>query len=262
MKPPVYNAAWSDEVKAIYNHDMREIWDRSLSPNIWNQYHNQLSLYAQLARGRTPLDILDVGCAQGTLALKLAEQGHRVTAMDIRQPFLDYAKSRYERGVITFLCGNALEDSPIGNFDLIYANQIIEHLVYPLEFVNRIASWLKPGGRVVLTTPNGLYFKNSLPSFSQINPTESEHLQFTADADGHFFAYLPEELVRIASAAMLTDVTVTPFESPWISGHVKVRYIHGWCPAPILAAFDKFFLRLPNIGPRIAHQLMVIGKKL
>jgi 2-polyprenyl-3-methyl-5-hydroxy-6-metoxy-1,4-benzoquinol methylase len=87
MKHPVFSDDWSAELKALYHHDMREIWDRSIAPHVWNQYHNQLEQYFAIA-GDRPLDILDVGCAQGTLAMLLAERGHRVTAVDLRPEFL------------------------------------------------------------------------------------------------------------------------------------------------------------------------------
>src|SRR6187397_3065764 len=102
MKPPVFDPTWPSDVQALYRHDVQEMWDRSIAPQIWNQYQNQLSIYCGLADGSGPLDVLDVGCAQGTLALLLAERGHRVCAMDIRQQFLDYAASRHESGAIRF----------------------------------------------------------------------------------------------------------------------------------------------------------------
>jgi len=105
--------------------------------------HNQLEQYLLLVAGQGRLEILDVGCAQGTLALLLAERGHEVWAMDIRQQFLDYAASRHEKGDVHFICANAMEVELYKRFDLIFANQIIEHLVYPLEFTRRLATFLK-----------------------------------------------------------------------------------------------------------------------
>ena len=101
MKPPVFDANWSDEIKALYRHDVQEMWDDSVNRHIWNQYHNQLRLYLELA-GIPELTgakkILDVGCAQGTLALLLAERGHDVVALDLRPGFLEYAQTRYTHG--------------------------------------------------------------------------------------------------------------------------------------------------------------------
>jgi 2-polyprenyl-6-hydroxyphenyl methylase/3-demethylubiquinone-9 3-methyltransferase len=262
MKPPVFDADWPADVKALYRHDVQEIWDRSIAPQIWNQYHNQLEIYCRLADLGRPLDILDVGCAQGTLALLLAERGHRVCAVDIRQQFLDYAASRYERGTIRFVCGNVMETMPEGPFDLIFANQIVEHLVYPVQLVARLAAALRPGGRLVVTTPNGDYVKCRLPSFAELgDPARHEHRQFTADGDGHFFAYRAAELVDIFATAGLPGARAEFFESPWISGHMKVRHLHRWLPGGALRSLDGLTLGLPLAGRRLAHQIMVMGRK-
>lgn len=262
MKPPVFDASWPSEVRALHAHDLREMWDSTIAPQVWNQYHNQLELYLAIAGEDRALDILDVGCAQGTLALLLAERGHRVCAMDIRAPFLAYAASRHERGEVRWVCGNAMETEPGGAFDLVFANQILEHLVVPVEFVRRLSGWLRPGGRLVATTPNGEYARNPLPSFSELgDPARHAHRQFTADADGHFFAYLPGELRAVFAAAGLERVRVSHFESPWISGHMKVRHIHGRVPARVLRALDRALLATPLLGRRLAHQLMAVGDK-
>lgn len=261
MKPPKFDPQWPADVQAIYRHDMEEIWDRSIAPQMWNKYHSQLDIYFALCEGKGPLYILDVGCAQATLALRLAERGHRVVAMDIRQQFLDYAASRYESGDIRFVCANAMDADLPERFDLIFANQIVEHLVYPLTLVSRLAGMLKPGGRLVMTTPNGRYFKNPLPTFKEIgDPGQHEHLQFSADGDGHFFAYLDDELVEVLATAGLGNVQVSYSETPWISGHVKFRYLHPWTPTKVLRLLDNLTLRVPLLGRRFAHQLQVMGE--
>jgi len=260
MKQPVFNPQWPDDVQAVYRHDLQEIWDPNIARHVWNQYHNQLDTYLRLAGSEDRLDILDIGCAQGTLALMLAERGHRVWAVDIRQRFLDYAASRYERGEVHFVCGNALELDIGQRFDLIFANQIVEHLVYPLELTRRIAGWLKPGGRLVMTTPNGHYVKNALPSFSDLgDASQFEERQFSADGDGHFFAYREDELKEVFVKAGLAQIQLNFFETPFISGHLKVRLVHSFVPARVLRFFDRMFLSIPTLRKRVAHQLMITG---
>jgi SAM-dependent methyltransferase len=259
VKPPVYDPGWPEDVRALYRHDLQEMWDRSVAPQIWNQYHNQLDLYLRIA-GDTPLRILDVGCAQGTLALMLAERGHTVTAIDIRPQFLAYAKSRYTKGDIQFIAANALEDELPGEHDLIFANQVIEHLVYPRQFLSRLGLLLKPGGCLVTTTPNHDYIKNHLPNYTELgDPRGWEHLQFTADGDGHFFAYSAEELQTLFESVGFAQVRTRYFESPFISGHMKLRYLHGTAPAPALQALDRLMLALPVVGRISAHQLLTTG---
>jgi 2-polyprenyl-3-methyl-5-hydroxy-6-metoxy-1,4-benzoquinol methylase len=260
VKAPVFDPDWPDEVKALYRHDMEEIWNPELTPQVWNLYHSQLELYCTLA-GEEPKDILDVGCAQGTLALILAEHGHRVTAIDIRQSFLDYAQSRYSHGDIEFICGNALEIEVVKKFDVIFANQILEHLVYPAEFTSRLSRLLKLGGLLAMSTPNGHYLKNNLPSFTALgDPKQWEHRQFFADGDGHFFAYRMAELNSMFTAAGLTGVRTVWFESPWISGHLKFRYLQKLLPYGLLKALDRVLIRAPLIGKYLSHQLLTTGQ--
>ena len=261
MKRPVRDPSWPELVQALYAHDMQEIWDASLAPHVFNRYHDELGRYIRIA-GRTPLNILDVGCAQGTLALLLAEAGHHVTAVDLRQEFLEYARSRHEKGDIRFVQGNALELNLPGPFDLVFANQILEHLVHPVELVRGLAARLKPGGRLVVTTPNGLYLKSKLPLFRELgDPAQYEDRQFFPDGDGHFFAYAPDELRDIFRDAGLVQATVCPYDSPWMTGHMKFRYLHGQWPGAFLRRFDRVLLGTPGLRWRLAFQLMACGRK-
>lgn len=260
MKPPVYNPHWSSDVQAVYKHDVQEIWDKSVAPHIWNQYHNQLDTYLRLANGHERFHILDVGCAQGTLALLLAERGHEVWALDLREQFLEYAKSRYTHGDIHFVCGNVFEAQFHVTFDVIFANQIIEHLLSPERLVAKLAEWLRRDGTLIITTPNGDYIKSKLPRFSELdNPSQFADKQFTADGDGHFFAYVEEELRDAFKAAGLVDIQVTYMESPWISGHMKIRYLHRWIPVGLLRLADRMTLSVPGLRRWMAHQILLIG---
>ncbi|MBD2187087.1 class I SAM-dependent methyltransferase [Pseudanabaena mucicola] len=263
MQPPVYNPNWDEETKALYVHDMREIWDNSIALQVWNQYHNQLDMYIDLVSQKgDKLKILDIGCAQATLALMLAEKGHEVLAVDIRSNFIDYAKSRYTHGNIDFIVGNALEMELKQDFDIVFANQIIEHLIYPNQLVERLVQFLKNGGHLIATTPNYFYIKNNLPSFSELGNVEDyEHLQFTADSDGHFFAYRNDELIKIFEEEGLKVTSSRYFESPLISGHMKLRYLHKYISYPILKLIDGFILRTPWLGRILAHQQLIIGQK-
>ncbi len=260
MKKPVYNPEWPELVKALYAHDVQEMWDPSILPHIYNMYHDELRRYIGLA-GTRPLRILDVGCAQGTLALLLAEAGHHVTAFDLRSEFLDYAKSRHEKGNIRFVQGNVLELNLSDQFDLIYANQILEHLVYPVEMVAGLMKLLVPGGRLVATTPSGHYIKSKLPLFHELgDPAQYKDRQFFPDGDGHFFAYSQAELRGIFLKAGMSEVTVTTYDTPWITGHLKFRYLHGRVPVKILRALDRITLSLPWVNRVFGYQLMVTGR--
>ncbi len=82
-----------------------------------------------------------------------------------------------------------------------------------------------------MTTPNNLYIKNNLPTFSALQPvSDYQHLQNSADGDGHFFAYRPIEMKNVFEEAGLVDVDIKCLDTPWVSGHLKFRYLHRWTP--------------------------------
>jgi len=260
MKAPVFQESWSEEVIRVYEHDLREMWDRSIAVHIYNQYQAQIELYLSLIEHDRPLRILDVGCAQATLAMLLAEKGHRVTAVDLRSEFLEYAQSRYSSGDIEFVEGDALSLKMRSRFDIIFANQIIEHLVYPERLLKGLGQRLGEDGRLIVTTPNHGYLKNPLPSWSELgDPSEFEHLQNTADGDGHFFAYKAQELVNVAKASGFVSARVRGFESPFVSGHMKFRHAHGSVPYPVLKMLDAAAIKIPFLGNALSHQLMLIA---
>ncbi|HET7434383.1 MAG TPA: methyltransferase domain-containing protein [Thermoanaerobaculia bacterium] len=260
MKRPVPDPHWPDEVQEIHRNDLREMWDRNVERHSYNAYQNQLDTYLAIVERYHAQSILDVGCAQGTLALLLGERGKRVTAVDIRPAFLEYARARHERGDVTFIAANVFDAPQLGTFDLVFGNQIIEHLVYPADFLRTLARYAKPGGVVVVTTPNHDYFRASLPAYTELgDPRQHEHKQFSAGGGDHFFAYTEEELRDAARTADLEVEEIFYFETPWISGHFFFRFLHPFAPASALRVLDRTALKL---APRkLAHQLGAVLRK-
>jgi len=95
---------------------------------------------------------LDIGCATGTLLAYLKKRGWKEKGVEVCVPAAEYARD--VRGVDVYigtLQEAGLEDS---SFDIVHASHLIEHLNQPGEFLRRVHLLLKPGGRVLLTTPN------------------------------------------------------------------------------------------------------------
>jgi hypothetical protein len=114
---------------------------------------------------------------------------------------------------------------------------------------------------MIVTTPNGRYVRSSLPSFRALgDPGRHEHRSHSADGDGHFFAYRPGELREILRAAGLAEVRVTTFETPWVSGHMKVRHLQRVTPTWLLRLCDRTLRSLPGLGSLFSHQLLARGR--
>lgn len=99
--------------------------------------------------------ILDLGCGSGYVCQKAMEQGaQRVVGIDIIKPKL--AESGKFDFQIANLDASDWHESIQGDFDLIFAFDILEHLASPFWFLSSCHQKLKANGILVLTTPNCL----------------------------------------------------------------------------------------------------------
>ena len=106
---------------------------------------------------RTPLDgksALDVGCGAGLLAEPLARLGASVTGVDASPEVIAVARDHAATMglAIDYRVGDvqALD----GQFDLVTAMEVIEHVADPAAFLKALAKRLSPSGLLVLSTPN------------------------------------------------------------------------------------------------------------
>ncbi len=106
--------------------------------------------------------LLDLGCGMGDFSLAVAEKvgTTHVSDVEIVEPRIAKARSR---GLEVFPC-NLNEPLPFegDSFDMILANQIIEHLFDTDAFIKDIFRILKPGGYAVVSTPNLAAVQNIL----------------------------------------------------------------------------------------------------
>jgi len=99
------------------------------------------------------LHVLDVGCGDGTYAIRAAQLGARVTAIDRSRAMLDAARRRAEvAGVYVNWCGGRAEELPlqIASFDLVIAVTVLCWVSDPAAAVREMARVVRPGGAVVI----------------------------------------------------------------------------------------------------------------
>ena len=106
---------------------------------------------------RTPLagkTALDVGCGAGLLAEPLARLGAKVTGVDAAPKLIAVAREHAAAmGLeIEYRAGELTELE--GQYDLVTAMEVIEHVADPATFVQALAKRLAPGGVLILSTPN------------------------------------------------------------------------------------------------------------
>ena len=109
------------------------------------------------ALGAAPLGpVLEAGCAEGHFTETLARRSSRVLALDISAVALERARRRAPRAVPVEADLMTWEPRDEAPFDAIVIGDVLYYLDRPgvsAEFAAlfpRIASWLKPGGRLLL----------------------------------------------------------------------------------------------------------------
>ena len=98
---------------------------------------------------------LDVGCGAGLLAEPLARLGAEVTGVDAAAENVAVA-SEHAAGsglAIDYRHGE-LATLGLGQFDLVTAMEVLEHVADKPLFLAELAQHLAPGGLLVLSTPN------------------------------------------------------------------------------------------------------------
>jgi 2-polyprenyl-3-methyl-5-hydroxy-6-metoxy-1,4-benzoquinol methylase len=100
-----------------------------------------------------PRDVLDVGCSSGYLAEPLSAAGARVVGIELDPDAAAVARAHCAEVLVGDVEGMALPFAPT-SFDAVVCGDLVEHLRDPGAALARLRPLLRPGGRLVLTTPN------------------------------------------------------------------------------------------------------------
>jgi 2-polyprenyl-3-methyl-5-hydroxy-6-metoxy-1,4-benzoquinol methylase len=211
-------------------HDVEELWDHAQSPHVAAAYGARMRLLSDVVTEFAPAAgrVLDVGCAQGTLGLMLAEQGFRVDLLDVRPENIAYAQARYERGAVDFHVG-LLSDAcpPSGDYDVVLCTEVIEHVPAPSELVLQLRRKVRPGGVLCMTTPNGEYLFSRLPTYGRASQTTVDESEANSlDGDAHRYLFTRDEMMTLMRGVGLQVVRHGFFLPAWLEGHLKTRYLH------------------------------------
>lgn len=101
--------------------------------------------------------ILEVGCGTGGLLVPALRSGRSIEGVDIASRWLVVARRRLtDRGLSGTLVAASAERLPWGDaqFDAVVADSLIEHLDDPKQALREWVRVLKPGGRLIIWSPN------------------------------------------------------------------------------------------------------------
>jgi 2-polyprenyl-6-hydroxyphenyl methylase / 3-demethylubiquinone-9 3-methyltransferase len=97
----------------------------------------------------------DVGCGAGLLAEPLARLGAEVTGVDAAPENIEAARGHaLLQGLAVDYRVGSVEALETGGYDLVTSLEVVEHVADVRAYVHGLAVALKPGGLLILSTPN------------------------------------------------------------------------------------------------------------
>lgn len=212
--------------------------------------------------------VLEVGVTPGHFTELLVGAGYQVTGVD-----LDPARRQalWQRLGVEVRRAN-LEREPLpfeaATFDWVVFSEVIEHLLYsPLPVLREFRRVLRPGGRMLITTPNELYLKSRLRTIvraalwlSLSTRAEFRHqmlLEGEARYTTHARTYTMGELTWLVEQAGLR-VIQRRFEAPWERVGLEPARLRSH---PLRVFAKGGFAALTAALPPTRSMLLVVGQK-
>jgi SAM-dependent methyltransferase len=209
---------------------------------------------------------LDCGCGRGNQLGFTQEQlapggGIRYTGLEWSQPLVDDARQRGLNVVQADL--NRWMPLDSGSQDCVVALSVVEHLLMPCRFLTECHRVLRPGGRLVVLTPNIATYFTALLVLAGRMPSSGPHpdsnsfaeadqfLKVSAHERGDISVDSPEHrhLVVFSYSALRRILVQTGFE-------LEASRAFGYYPLP------KFIQPLfERLDPFHSHQMVLVGRK-
>jgi len=125
--------------------------------------------------------VLDLGCGLGDFAAALAQHGAAVVGCDVAETALRLARARHP-GVEFVRSGEELPFAD-ASFDVVWAGEVLEHVQDGLGLLAEARRVLRPGGRLLLSTPGHgplrrLWLGVSRRAFERNFDPRADHVRF------------------------------------------------------------------------------------
>jgi SAM-dependent methyltransferase len=190
-------------------------------------------------------NLLDIGCSAGEWALLWKSRGWNAAGIDVNREHVALAQNA---GIDARFCDLNRDPLPFADvhFDLIFAGEVIEHLVDTDGFLSEIHRCCKPGGNVLLTTPNLASFENRIRLLFGVYP---KWLNYNFSESSHVRGYTPHVLKRQLRA----------------HGFRVVRHLGNWVPFIPQRFIDD--VKMPSLAitgdllPNLAMDIIVLASK-
>lgn len=215
-----------------------------------------------------PARILEIGTTPGTFTGILRQAGYEVAGIDLFPE--GRAKLWEQLGVDVRFCNLDEQAIPFDTdeFDAVVFSEVIEHLAgTPLKPLREMWRVLRPGGRLVISTPNQMYFKSRLKTLGDVvltRPFESfGEFERSMQLDGpqryynHSRLYTMRELRWMLQQSGF-EVALEHFGDAWERvGIERGRLLRH----PLRVGVKSALWLLTSAFPRSRSMLLIVGRK-
>ncbi len=127
--------------------------------------------------------VLDVGCGEGVFAVELLRAGAEVVAIEVAAEPLRRAREREPGLDLRLVDADGPWPVADASFDVVWAGETIEHVADTAGWLAHVRRSLRPGGRLLLSTPDHrrlqlLRLACSQRAFAAHFDPLSDHLRF------------------------------------------------------------------------------------
>lgn len=147
--------------------------------------------------------LLDVGCGGGKYLRSMRTLGWKPEGVEFNRSAVETCRVA---GLKVFQGELAEAGFPDARFDVVTARHVIEHLPAPAAFIGEIHRILKPGGLMVLMTPNSRALGRGWFGVHW----------FANDIPRHLVLFSPENLARLAERTGFEQVVLRTSSTPKI----------------------------------------------
>jgi 2-polyprenyl-6-hydroxyphenyl methylase/3-demethylubiquinone-9 3-methyltransferase len=187
--------------------------------------------YVELAAGLRDARVIDVGCGGGILSEAMARGGARVLGIDLSQAVLDVAELHALEAKLAVeyraIAAEELAAASPRSFDLVTCMEMLEHVPDPAATLAALATLVKPGGNVIVST------LNRKPMAFAVAIVGAEYIARILPRGTHEYLKFirPSELARWGRAAGLdlidlTGITYNPLTRAFrLSPNTDINYL-------------------------------------
>lgn len=195
------------------------------------EHYHRYAIALDLVEGK---DVLDVACGEGYGSFSIASVARSVVGVDISDETIKHASVTYQQSNLTFCQGSAVAlQFADASFDVVVSFETIEHLAEQAQMLMEINRVLRPGGVLVISSPNRPIYSEESGEHNEFHVKELDFEEFDTLLRAQF------STIQYFGQRMLMGSIIQPLEGKssafqiWHDDGVELKRFAGRLVDPV-----------------------------